>query len=246
MPTPQPPKKLGKQGLKGRGNRVPKHVYDSTGTSPEAIDKTIERIDRRLRAQKETEQARRALEGQIRAEARATAHLPEPPRKRGRLQYTGKQLGAGAAIGMGASLMPTRQPMVSKVGPPEKVQPEPIAWRLQDVYDQLRAGYRWQQVARRTRYSHDQVLDVAEDLGGVGSDGRLRDFGPREPQPVGVVLRQARLKAGLSVSEVAHKAYISRGYLARLEAGERKMPDFTLTKLLRALDLDEQEFRQSL
>lgn len=130
--------------LKGR-HRVPKSVYDRNQPQESAEEKA-EREARRKAAAEQVAAEQRALEARIAAEQAANAGLAEPTRKRGKLIFV-------------------------KDSPPPHVVTIPDGrvidltdWCIQDVYDNLRAGYTPEFVAWRTKYPLDQVLAIADDL----------------------------------------------------------------------------------
>lgn len=77
------------------------------------------------------------------------------------------------------------------------------------------------------------VLPVLPD---VNSWGTLTDM---EKKAFGDVLRQSRLRKGMSLRQLAGETGIDYSRLSRIEAGTRPAPDLTaLRKLARALDLE--------
>jgi transcriptional regulator with XRE-family HTH domain len=75
------------------------------------------------------------------------------------------------------------------------------------------------------------------------ADGRLRWLCPEEPDAIdgsnfGLVLRELRLRAGLSQRELADRIGSTQSAIARMEKGEAEPKLCTLEKLANALNRD--------
>lgn len=67
--------------------------------------------------------------------------------------------------------------------------------------------------------------------------GRARPA--RAPHPVGLLVREARQRLGLTQQELAERSGLHKVYLAQLEAGSKQRPYWdTVASLARALDGD--------
>jgi transcriptional regulator with XRE-family HTH domain len=64
----------------------------------------------------------------------------------------------------------------------------------------------------------------------VDSQGLLADFGAR--------VRAARLRAGLSQEELAHRAGLDRTYVSGVERGRRNISLANICRVAAALDID--------
>jgi transcriptional regulator with XRE-family HTH domain len=76
-------------------------------------------------------------------------------------------------------------------------------------------------------------LSSNEDIG----DGCMRDIAIGDWSNLGAIMRTRRLKLGLSQTEAAGRANVSRSWLARVEAGHRGAELEHTLRLLEALEL---------
>jgi transcriptional regulator with XRE-family HTH domain len=72
----------------------------------------------------------------------------------------------------------------------------------------------------------------------VRSDKGVSDIGISDWSKLGVTLKARRLELGLSQSELAARAGVSRSWLARVETGHRGAEFEQILRLLAALQLD--------